>query len=98
MTIRYRDGCVVLLMVEVGGRLWECELYRLFYCQFEKPFEKYGVWSVDVPAGLDRKNRLNEDPEWQKQVAAKVMPMCSEAEGKHLGFYRNSLLRQENRC
>ena len=59
-----------------------------FYCQFEKPFEKYGVWSVDVPAGLDRKNRLNEDPEWQKQVAAaKVMPMCSEAEGKHLGFY-----------
>ena len=59
-----------------------------FYCQFEKPLEKYGVWSVDVPAGLDRKNRLNEDPEWQKQVAAaKVMPMCSEAEGKHLGFY-----------
>lgn len=58
-----------------------------FYCQFEKPLEKYGVWSVDVPAGLDRKNRLNEDPEWQKQVAAaKVMPMCSEAEGKHLGF------------
>ena len=46
------------------------------------------MWSVDVPAGLDRKNRLNEDPEWQKQVAAaKVMPMCSEAEGKHLGFY-----------
>lgn len=59
-----------------------------FYCCFDKPLKKYGVWSVDVPDGLERKNRLNEDQEWQKKVAAAaILPMCRKAEGKHLGFF-----------
>lgn len=59
-----------------------------FYCRFSKPLVKYGVWSVEVPEGLERKNRLNDDPEWQKRVAeADILPMCRKAEGKHLGFY-----------
>jgi len=69
-----------------------------FYAQFSKPLKKFGVWSVEIPDGWDRKS--TDFYEWLKTgkdvniirndslaSTAKIMEGCREMEGKQLGFY-----------
>jgi predicted alpha-1,2-mannosidase len=59
-----------------------------FYAQFDKPFQKFGVWQADIPDGWTRKREDIESDRYQQRVAeAKVLEGVKEAEGKHLGFF-----------
>lgn len=59
-----------------------------FYAQFDKPFQKVGVWQADIPDGWTRKREDIESDRYQQRVAeAKVLEGVKEAEGKHLGFF-----------
>lgn len=59
-----------------------------FYAQFSKPFQKFGVWSADIPDSWTRKREDVESDRYQQRVAeAAVLDSATEAEGKHLGFF-----------
>jgi predicted alpha-1,2-mannosidase len=59
-----------------------------FYAQFSKPLTQYGVWSADIPDDWSRKREEVTSDKYQDRVAhAAVLPMVSERQGKHLGFY-----------
>ncbi len=59
-----------------------------FYCQISKPLQKFGIWSAKIPDGLVRKNLEVQQAEYQKIVSeAKIYPVSTEMQGKHLGFY-----------
>lgn len=59
-----------------------------FYCCFDRPLKKYGVWSADIPEGVVRKNASNDDPNYFEYIKdAQVLPMQRSMRGKHLGFY-----------
>lgn len=59
-----------------------------FYCRFDRPLKQYGVWSADIPEGIDRKNQSNDNPEYQDYIKnARITPFSKKMAGKHLGFY-----------
>ena len=58
-----------------------------FHAEFSKPFEKIGVWEVEIPDGARRKHRRHDAAFLQAMESAKILPECREKEGKHLGFY-----------
>ncbi|WP_430815100.1 GH92 family glycosyl hydrolase [Carboxylicivirga sp. RSCT41] len=59
-----------------------------FYCQFSKPLNNSGVWSVDVPEGMVRLRDEVAGEEFQKLVAqAKVERDIKKKQGKHLGVF-----------
>ncbi len=61
-----------------------------FYCQFSKPLEDYGVWTVPVPEGMIRKNAQVTGEEFQRLVSeAEVLEGITSYQGKHIGFYTN---------
>jgi predicted alpha-1,2-mannosidase len=61
-----------------------------FYCQFTKPLEDFGAWSVDVPEGMVRKNNEVASEEFQKIVSkAAIYKGIKEYQGKHIGFFTN---------
>lgn len=59
-----------------------------FYCRFDQPLETFGVWSADIPDDWERKRDEVTSDKYQELVAqAKIIPGCTEMQGKHLGFY-----------
>jgi predicted alpha-1,2-mannosidase len=61
-----------------------------FYCQFSKPLTDFGVWSVDVPINMVRKNKEVQSDEFQNLVAkAAIHKNVKEFQGKHIGFFTN---------
>ena len=59
-----------------------------FHAEFSKPFERYGVWSADIPEGRSRRLGDIESTEYKRYAAeARVMPGIKDFEGKHIGFY-----------
>ena len=67
-----------------------------FYCQFDRPLSRYGVWSADIPDGMSRKNDANDNPAYAACVkAARLHPSCDRMEGEHLGFYAEFPTRQD---
>ena len=59
-----------------------------FYAQFNKPLQKFGVWSADIPAGWVRKRDEVASQRYRDVVAAaRVLQGCKEMEGDHLGFF-----------
>lgn len=60
-----------------------------FYCQFSKPLTQYGVWSAELPEGMDHVNlqTLNDEAYRQSVQQAAVMRGCKEYRGRHLGFF-----------
>jgi predicted alpha-1,2-mannosidase len=61
-----------------------------FYCQFSKPLKDFGVWSVDVPEGMVRKNKEVQSEAFQNLVAkAAIHKKITEFKGEHLGFFTN---------
>jgi predicted alpha-1,2-mannosidase len=61
-----------------------------FYCQFSKPLKDFGIWSVDVPEGMVRKNSEVASEEFQNLVSkAAIHKGIKEYQGKHIGFFTN---------
>lgn len=61
-----------------------------FYCQFSKPLEDYGVWSVDVPKDMIRKRKEVTGGRFQQIVSqAAIHENVNEFQGKHIGFFTN---------
>lgn len=59
-----------------------------FYAQFNKPFQKFGVWRADIPDEWTRKRDDIGSDRYQQRVAeAAVLDSPTEVEGKHLGFF-----------
>ncbi len=59
-----------------------------FYAQFSKPLVNYGVWSVNIPEGMNRKRETVEGASFQEMTAkAEILKGCKEKQGKHLGFF-----------
>ena len=59
-----------------------------FYCCFDRPLKNFGVWSADIPDGVERKNASNDDPAYHEYIKnARILPLQKIAHGKHLGFY-----------
>ena len=61
--------------------------YTLFFhAEFNRPLTNFGVWSAELPPGNYRD--VIEKPSFiQACQNAKIIPMCREMEGRHLGFY-----------
>ncbi len=57
-----------------------------FHAEFSKPLKNFGVWSAELPPG-NYSDALEKPSFIQACQNAKVIPMCREIEGKHLGFY-----------
>ena len=61
-----------------------------FYAKFSKPFKDYGVWTVPIAEGTNRKKGFIEDDNFQTLTAsATILKGCKEMQGKHLGFFVN---------
>lgn len=61
-----------------------------FYCQFTKPLDDYGVWSVDVPEGMVRKREEVTSDRFQQLVSKAVIhKKIKDFKGDHLGFFTN---------
>jgi putative alpha-1,2-mannosidase len=59
-----------------------------FYAQFSKPLKNYGVWSVAIPEGMNRRRESIENNNFQTLTAnAEILTACKEKQGKHLGFF-----------
>ena len=59
-----------------------------FYCQFSRPLTDYGVWSVDIPEGISRKNDANDNSQYAEYIRnASIVKSPKKIKGKHLGFY-----------
>lgn len=59
-----------------------------FYAEFSKPLKTFGVWSVKIPEGQNRKLEFIESPEFQKLTSdASVIYNVEEYEGEHIGFF-----------
>ncbi|MBZ5859303.1 GH92 family glycosyl hydrolase [Flavihumibacter profundi] len=59
-----------------------------FYAQFSRPLTDFGVWSVNIPEGMDRHRQSVESMAFQTMTAhAEILNGCREKEGKHLGFF-----------
>lgn len=59
-----------------------------YYCQFDKALQNYGVWSADIPEGVNRKKECNDDPDYFRYIKeASIQPRPQQARGKHLGFF-----------
>jgi len=66
-----------------------------FYCSFDRPLKNFGVWSADIPEGVERKNASNDDPAYHDYIKnAHVFPRKKIAQGKHLGFYTEFSTRE----
>jgi predicted alpha-1,2-mannosidase len=67
-----------------------------YYCQFSKPLKDFGVWSVDVPDGMVRKNSEVQSEAFQYLVAkAAIHKNITEFKGEHLGFFTNFRTRKD---
>jgi predicted alpha-1,2-mannosidase len=59
-----------------------------FYCYFDRPLKDFGVWSAEIPDGVERKNASNDDPAYHEYIKnARIIPQQKITQGKHLGFY-----------
>ena len=59
-----------------------------FYAQFSKPLKNYGVWTVPIPQGQNRKREFIESPEFQELTSrAEIIRDITAYEGKHIGFF-----------
>jgi predicted alpha-1,2-mannosidase len=59
-----------------------------FYASFSKPLKNYGVWSANIPEGINRKRESVMSLHYDSLVAkAKIIKNFKEEQGKHLGFY-----------
>lgn len=59
-----------------------------FYCCFDRPLKDFGVWSAEIPDGVERKNASNDDPAYHEYIKnARIIPQQKITQGKHLGFY-----------
>ncbi len=59
-----------------------------FYCVFDRPLAKYGVWKADIPDGISRKNDSNDNPVYHEFIRnASITASQRHMQGKHLGFY-----------
>ncbi len=59
-----------------------------FYCCFDRPLRDFGVWSAEIPDGVERKNASNDDPAYHEYIKnARIIPQQKITQGKHLGFY-----------
>ena len=68
--------------------------YKLFFrTEFSKPFDKSGVWSVDLPNEILRQgedlvaDRFNSDEFYRSATQARIVYNPIEEEGAHLGFF-----------
>ncbi len=57
-----------------------------FHAEFSAPLTNYGVWTAELPPG-NYSDAIEKPSFIQASQNAKVIPMCREMEGKHLGFY-----------
>ncbi len=61
-----------------------------FYCQFSKPLDDYGVWSVDIPNDWSRKREEVCSESYQNLISkAAIHKDIKEFRGEHLGFFTN---------
>jgi predicted alpha-1,2-mannosidase len=59
-----------------------------FYASFSKPVKNFGVWSADIPEGINRKRESVMSLHYDSLIAkSAILSGCKEKEGKHLGFY-----------
>jgi len=59
-----------------------------FYCCFDRPLRDFGVWSAEIPDGVERKNASDDDPAYHEYIKnARIIPQQKITQGKHLGFY-----------
>ncbi len=69
-----------------------------FYCQFSKPLKDYGVWSVNVPDEMIRKNNEVASEQFQNLVSKAAIQMnVKEFQGKHTGFFTNFKTRKNEK-
>jgi predicted alpha-1,2-mannosidase len=67
-----------------------------FFARFNKPLNRFGVWSAAIPDGADRHRESIESEEFQRITAnAEVIEQCREQQGKHLGFYTEFVTRTD---
>jgi len=73
-----------------GNGEGEAEYTVYFWCQFDKPFKDYGLWSAEIPAD---QRRLREDVNselYQSLISnAAIHNEIDSFQGKHLGFFTN---------
>lgn len=59
-----------------------------FYCVFDRPMQRYGTWSAQIPDGMSRKNDSNDNPAYHELIRnASIEMMPRKKQGKHLGFF-----------
>lgn len=59
-----------------------------FYCRFNIPLKKFGVWKADIPDDWVRKREEVTSQNYRDRVSkAEVLSGCRRMQGKHLGFY-----------
>ena len=71
-----------------GNGAGKADYVVYFYAQFSKPLKNYGVWSVDIPEGQERKRQFVQSKVFQELVAqAQIHENVREFAGEHIGFF-----------
>ncbi|MGN1266180.1 MAG: GH92 family glycosyl hydrolase [Muribaculaceae bacterium] len=60
-----------------------------FSCQFSRPLKQYGVWSAELPEGMNsvKLGTLYDQAYIDAVQNAQVMRGCNEFRGRHIGFF-----------
>lgn len=71
-----------------GNGAGKADYVVYFYAQFSKPLKKYGVWSVDIPDGQERKRQFVQSKAFQELVSqAEIYENVRAFAGEHIGFF-----------
>lgn len=69
-----------------------------FCCQLSVPLKDFGVWTVDFPKGMDKVDlHTLENEDYHNAVKdAKVLRGCRELKGRHIGFFSEFPVKEDN--